>query len=122
MAFRVAVRTIEAWLLADRERIAAWLDIPLQRVPGTPDEVADPKTTLINLARRSQSRRVRADLVPREGSGRRVGPLYPSRLIEFVQGERHGWRPAVAARKSDSLRRCLLHLRALATLEKGGAT
>ncbi|HEV8200977.1 MAG TPA: hypothetical protein VGS03_13225 [Candidatus Polarisedimenticolia bacterium] len=120
MAFRVAVRAIEAWLLADRERMAAWLDVPLQQVPGVPDTEADPKAALINLARRSRSWEVRADLVPREGSGRKAGPLYPSRLIEFVQGERHGWRPAVAARTSDSLRRCLRHLRNLATPIRGG--
>ena len=44
----------------------------------------DPKTTLINLARRSRRRAIREGIVPREGSGGRVGSGYPGRLIEFV--------------------------------------
>ncbi len=114
MAFRVAVRAVEAWLLADRERASIWLDVPLRLIPESPDDEVDPKETLINLARRSRSRNIRTDLVPRQGSDRRVGPLYASRLIEFTHDERRGWRPSVGARASESLGRCLRHLRRLA--------
>jgi hypothetical protein len=113
MAFRIVVRAIEAWLLADRERVSLWLDVPLHRIPMQPERASDPKRTLVDLARRSRSRAVREDLVPRVGSGRRVGPLYSSRLIEFVQDRRRGWRPREAARSADSLDRCLRHLRRL---------
>lgn len=111
MAFRVAVRAVEAWLLADRQRIASWFAVPLRLVPPRPEELPDPKLEVVNLGRRSRSRNVRDDLVPRDGSGRRVGARYPSRMIEFVLDERHGWRPEVAARSSDSLDRCLRDLR-----------
>lgn len=113
MCFRVAVRAIEAWLLADRERIASSLGISLQRVPDSPDNLTHPKTELVNLARRSRSRAIREDLVPRQRSGRSVGPLYTARLMEFVEDEHAGWRPDQAAIRSDSLRRCIDRLSSL---------
>jgi hypothetical protein len=85
MCFRVAVRAIEAWLLADRERIANNLGISLRRVPDSPDNLAHPKTVLVNLARQSRLRAVREELVPRERSRRLVGPLYTTRLMAFAE-------------------------------------
>lgn len=110
MCFRVAVRSIEAWLLADRERIGHLLGISRAWLPANPDSLNDPKRELINLARRSRRRGVRDDLVPREGSGRSVGPLYTTRMIEFLQDEVAGWRPDQALRVSESLERCVLGL------------
>jgi hypothetical protein len=54
---------------------------------------------------------IREDMLPRRGSGRPIGPAYTSRMIEFVE---NNWRPEVAARSSDSLRRCLVRLREIA--------
>lgn len=113
MTFRVAVRAIEAWLLADRERIARLLEVDERLVAKRPEELSDPKRAFVDLARRSGSRDVRRDFVPREGSGRKVGPLYASRVIEFVQDRRSGWRPKVAAHSADSLHRCLRRLEQL---------
>jgi len=115
MHLRVAVRAIEAWLLADAERLAVFLGIRAALIPPNPDAEQDPKSTLINLARRSRRRIIREDIVPREGSGGRVGPGYAGRLIEFVAAAEHPWRPDIAARRSDSLRRCLETLQALRT-------
>ena len=111
MCFRVAVRAVEAWLLADRERIAGILGISSGRVPDDPDNLTDPKTELVNLARRSNSRSIREQIVPRQGSGRSVGSLYTARLVEFIEDEDGGWRPDQAAVGSDSLRRCIDRLR-----------
>jgi len=115
MLLRVAVRAIEAWLLADAERLADFLGIRAARIPSNPDAEPDPKTTFINLARKSRRGTIRKDIVPREGSGSRVGPGYTGRLIEFVMAAEHPWRPDVAAQRSDSLRRCLESLYALKT-------
>jgi len=114
MCFRVAVRTIEAWLMADRERLAAFLHVPARSVPGNPETLPDPKRAVVDLARRSRRSEIRADMVPRPDSGRAVGPAYTSRLIEFATDRRRGWRPTVAARSADSLARCVRALRALA--------
>lgn len=114
MCFRIAVRAAEAWVLADRERIAGRLGIALSRVPNDPDALQDPKRELVNLARHSRRRAVREDLVPRQGSGRPVGPLYSSRMIEFIRDEDAGWRPDRASNVSQSLERCVRRLRQFA--------
>ncbi len=62
---------------------------------------------MVDIARQSRRRQVRLDMVPRPSSGRVVGPAYTSRLIEFVRDIEHGWRPAEAARSSESMGRCL---------------
>ncbi len=113
MHLRVAVHAIEAWLLADAERLSAFLGIRAALIPSNPDIEPDPKSTLINLARRSRRRAIREDIVPRDGSGGRVGPGYTGRLIEFVTATKHLWRPDVAVQHSDSLRRCTDALQAL---------
>jgi len=113
LLLRVAVREIEAWILGDRERIAEFLGISIGHIPRDPDSIADPKETLVALARRSRRKDIREDIVPRIGSGRRVGPAYGSRVIEFVRDTADGWRPDRAAGDSVSLARCLAALRAI---------
>jgi hypothetical protein len=114
MCFRVAVREVEAWLLADRERLADFLHISISKIPSAPESIEDPKQTMVNMARRSRLRAIQKDMVPRPESGRQVGPAYPSRLIEFVENREKGWRPDVAAGSSSSLHRCLQCLSRLA--------
>jgi len=105
MCFRIAVREVEAWLLADRERISAFLGVGTVKVPRDPETLEDPKRTLVDLARQSRRRDIREDMVPRPGSGRSVGPAYTSRMIEFAV-DAGRWRPEVAAVNSRSLGRC----------------
>ncbi len=107
MCFRVAVREIEAWLLADRDKLAAFLSVSPSRIPLSPEEIGDPQRAMVELGRRSRRREIREDMVPRPGSGRVVGPGYTSRLIEFAADYETGWRPDAAAQVSDSLKRCL---------------
>ena len=102
MCFRIAVREVESWLLADRESLADFLGIALSRVPTNPENLDDPKAVLVNLARSSRRRDIRVDMVPRPEGGRQVGPAYASRLIEYAQGP---WRPNVATQHADSLQR-----------------
>jgi hypothetical protein len=107
LCFRVAVREIESWLLADRERLAKCLSIAVSRIPLDPEKLASPKSTMVELARHSRRRDIREDMVPRPGSGRKVGPAYTAQLIEFARDSKRGWRPDVAAEISDSLNRCV---------------
>jgi hypothetical protein len=106
MRFRIAVRTIEAWLLSDGERFATFFSVPGSKVPLDPEAIADPKQAVVNIANHSKRRAIREDLLPVPGSGRRVGPGYEARMIEFVL-DPNGWRPDVAATRADSLRRCM---------------
>ncbi len=102
MCFRIAVRAVESWLLADRESLAAYLSISESHSPVAPETLNNPKETLVNLARRSRRRRLREDMTPRPSGGRPVGPAYTSRLIEYTLTH---WRPDDAARHADSLLR-----------------
>lgn len=110
MCFVVAVRQVEAWLLADAERISRFLSVSRSRIPRQPEQLQRPKRDIVQLARRSRSRRIREDLVPRQRSGREVGSAYTSRLIDFVEDLEQGWRPYVAAESAPSLARCLTRL------------
>lgn len=113
MRLRVAVREVESWLIADRERIASFLAVSKSLVPIDPENLPDPKAAVINLARRSRRREIREDLAPRPGSGRKIGPAYVSRLMEYVRDAKSGWRPNVAAAKAPSLKKCLSSLASL---------
>lgn len=107
MTCRVAVRAVEAWLMGDCDHLASFLGVAASRLPVDPDAVADPKQTLVNAAATSRRRAIREDMAPRPGSGRAVGPNYAGRLIEFLTDETGGWRPDVAATRSNSLARAI---------------
>jgi hypothetical protein len=113
MFCRVAVRAIEAWLLADRDRIAAMLGISVQRIPREPDSLDDPKRHLVDLARNSNRGEIIASIVPRPGSGRSVGPNYNAKMVDFVTAGR--WRINTARYSSASLQRTLDRLQELAS-------
>lgn len=104
LCFRVAVREIESWLLADADALAAYLNVRRERIPAVPDRLANPKNAMISLARHSRNRRIRRDMVPLAGVGGRTGLRYAARMAEYVQG---AWRPEVAALRSESLRRAM---------------
>lgn len=107
---RIPVRSVESWLLADHENLAAYLGLSKASLPAKPDELDQPKRTLVALAARSRRRQLRRDMSPGEASTAVVGPAYTSRVIEFASDL---WMPQKAARRSPSLRRCLSALRKL---------
>ena len=112
MRFRIAVRAIEAWLMADRESIASFLYVASSKIQHAIELDPNPKQTLINIARTSRNKGIRDDIVPRQESGATVGPLYVAQLTEFA--EKH-WRPDVAQEHSKSLQRCIDALSTLAS-------
>jgi hypothetical protein len=113
MCLRVAVREIESWLLADKQRIAQYLAVRTNLIPDNTDLIVDPKAQIVTLATQSRRSDIRQDMVARTGSGQKVGPAYASRMIEFIQ---NGWRPEIAAENSDSLQRSIVAIRRLAAL------
>lgn len=106
---RIAVREVEAWLLADADGLAEFLQVPKVKIPPQPELLEDPKRMLVNIARRSRSRRLAAERAPRPGSRAQTGPLYNQRLGGFVS---ESWNVERAAQEAPSL------ARALAALEK----
>lgn len=118
MRFRIAVRAVEAWLLADKESIADFFAVSLSQIPHQVDQLLDPKQTLVNIARKSRNRSIREDMVPRQGSVVSVGPLYVPRLNEFTT--KH-WRPDEGEKNSESLYRCIKSLLTLASFSASGS-
>lgn len=106
--FRVAVREVEAWLLADTCNLSSFLTVPQNLMPVHCDNLAEPKERLVYLARRARSREIRDRIVPKPGSTAKQGPDYNGCLSAFV---RNFWDIAAACTESDSLNRAVLKLR-----------
>jgi len=104
LCLRVAVREVEAWLLADSHNLAQFLGVPPNCIPHSPEQIGDPKNEMVNLASQSRKRAIRKDMVPTPNTGQQVGAAYSARLIEFV--ERH-WDIQQAASRSPSLQRAI---------------
>jgi hypothetical protein len=104
LIFRIAVRSVESWLLAHRKALARFFGIPEKQIPTDPDEIENPKQFLIQSAAKSPKREIRAAIVPAPQSTAFIGPDYNGKLIEFVERE---WQAREAAKYSPSLERAL---------------
>jgi len=109
---RIAEPMLESWLLADRQRLAAFLGVRVSQVPTHPEKDPNPKQRIVQLARISSRREIRQDLIPNPGSGGIVGPGYTSRMEEFISAY---WEPERAAKCSQSLRRAIAAIRKVCT-------
>lgn len=89
LLFRIAVREVEAWLLADSDSFAKFLGV---------------SQTLINIARKSRNRELHEAIVPRSNSTAKVGRDYNGQLIYFVNNY---WQMEVAKLCSPSLQRAI---------------
>lgn len=107
MCLRIAVRAAEAWLLADHQSFSSFFKVRANQIPPEPDAEQDPKRALLGAIEHSTSSAIRADLLPRPGSGRRVGPSYVGQLIEFIET---AWEPGNARMRSTSLARAMDHI------------
>jgi hypothetical protein len=110
LVVRFAEMEIEAWIMADREKLSTFLEVPLVRIPMNVDQLDDPKQSLVNAARSSRNSRIRDEMCPVQGASNRVGPAYNDRLESFIRNE---WRMAVAAQNSPSLQRAERRIREL---------
>ncbi len=104
LLFRVAVREVEAWVLADRVSFAKFLGIRVNLLPDNPDQIHNTKESLIGVVRNSRRADVREDIVPPVGSTRTQGPNYNGRLTAFIESS---WNIGRACAFSPSLRRTL---------------
>lgn len=111
LIFRVAVRQVESWLLADRASIARLLNVSARQVPGNPDTLPDAKQSLLKLAS-GAPRRVRDRLLAEKGATARQGLGYNAVLVDYVRSH---WSPAQASVCSNSLHRARVRLSSLAT-------
>jgi hypothetical protein len=105
VALRIVVRSIETWLMADRQ--AAIKFFRTSEIPSDPEDLRRPKIALVNACRRSSSASIRRGMVPLTGSGSPVGVDFARLVIEF--GVLH-WDPLRARQNAPSLDRTLVRL------------
>jgi len=110
MLFRVVVQEIESWLLADRSSIAQFLGVRRSLVPYHPENLPDPKRSLVELARSSRYVSLKHDLVPNDPTQNDQGPGYTFRMEHFV---RQQWDLEASMPNAPSLRRCVRRVRQL---------
>jgi len=101
--FRVAVREVEAWLLADTKGISKFLGIARANFPRKPDLLQNPKESLLEILQNKGTKRWHKQMLP-SGKTASIGPLYNAKLCEFAS--KH-WNPAHAATNSPSLLRAI---------------
>jgi hypothetical protein len=109
--FRVAVRQVESWLLADRDGMARLLKVSVRDIPRNPDNLPDAKRSLLQLAQRAP-RAIRDDLLAERGAAAAQGLGYNAVLSNFV---RTSWNPSEAEHRSNSLARARMRMHELAT-------
>ena len=107
LLFRVAVREVEAWLLAHREAFAAFAGIRTAMIPRDVEQIDDPKKCLIEIVSKSKKRALREDIVPPPDGTRKQGPNYNGCLAMYVHKD---WDPNVAGLHSGSLARMIAAL------------
>jgi hypothetical protein len=110
MIFRIAVREIEAWLLADRKGFSKFTGIPTIKIPNNPEILDDPKQILLNLVHRFGKKEIKSELLPATGSTAKIGFGYNSVLSHFVKNQ---WSVERASQSSDSLNRTINRIRQL---------
>ena len=100
--FRVAVREVESWIIADHEAWGKFIEIPSVNFSTQPDQLDDPKRHLLNVIRRKGRKKIHREMLPRGSS--QIGPRYNEVLCNFVDNL---WEPGRAAKRSPSLDRAL---------------
>ncbi len=109
LLFRIAVREIESWLLADHLSVKKVVKTTA-KIPESPDLLNNPKQTLLNLIDKYGYRQFKEDLIRKEGNNCFQGIGYNNVLSAFVEST---WSASRAAKRSDSLRRSIDHLQSI---------
>ena len=101
---RIAVRSIESWLLSDRDALAEFFNVA--SLPHAPDDLPEPKTRLLIAAKRAK-KEIRQDLIKLEGAQISQGMSYNNRMSKWVN---ESWDPLRASQNSPSLLRTINRL------------
>lgn len=109
LIFRVAVREIESWLIADGIAMKKLLSNGANNLERSPDNLRYPKNYLLRRALRAP-KSIKADLVVKKQNNLLQAIQYNNRLCQFVK---ESWCPNRAAENSNSLSRAILRLREL---------
>ncbi len=111
LLFRIAVREVEAWLLADRINFAKFLGVPVSRITTDPEGIPKPKEFIFELARRSKKHSIKEGIPPKGTA--KTGQLYNPLLAQFVLQH---WSLETAAEHAPSLAKFALRLEEFSTM------
>ena len=111
LLIRIVDQCIESWILADRQGVAEFCELPIASVRPCDSR---PKDHLLRLFQKAQFK----DAVLHEGGKLVFGPAYELHLQRLMT---HHWSIERAAAESDSLRRALKRLTDLHDRLGGGA-
>ena len=100
--FRVIVREVESWILADHTAWAKFIEIPATNFSTQPDQLDDPKGHLLNVIRRKGTKKIHREMLPQGHA--HIGPRYNEVLCNFID---NSWMPERAAVNSPSLDRAI---------------
>ena len=92
--------------MADRKNFAKFIGVSYEKIPFKPDEIRNPKDTLISLITKSKNSAIRTDMVPKNNSAL-IGPYYNAQLTKFIH---HHWDLQTAINNSPSLKKAHLAL------------
>jgi hypothetical protein len=106
LLFRVAVREVEAWVMADKRSFSEFLGISPAIIGNEVDSIVDPKSYLLRISERAKAS-IKRELLPRKGVLARQGFGYNEVLGSFV---RNHWSSTRAAEHSQSLKKALIRL------------
>lgn len=106
LMFRVVVREIESWVLADCAAFSRFFGVSPAKIPYNPDLLPDPKATLLKIIEGSR-REIREAMIAKKGALAIQGVGYNTLLCEFVRKE---WSSGRASERSDSLKRAFERL------------
>ncbi len=109
LIFCVAVREVEAWLLADRDNLADFLGIAKTNFSAEPENLDYPKRHLLDVIRSKGRKRFHRDMLPKGNA--HIGPEYNRVLCDFVENH---WSIDKAQQCSPSLQRTVNALRRIA--------
>lgn len=110
MCLRFAVRSMESWLMADRDAFVNFFGVRRELLKEEPEALSNPKQYLTSVCARSKKRQIRQGIPPQPGQGRSVGPEYSDLIREFAEDH---WDPQRACANAPSLKRALDSLTAL---------
>lgn len=108
--FRIVVREIESWIMADRDAFANYISISPNKIPRDIEQIEDPKEFLLNLIKVSGNREIKNDMLPPKGSTSKFGPLYNDLLRNFIINH---WNLERARKHTTSLDKLVIRLREL---------
>jgi len=110
---RVATRTVESWIMADRKKFARYFDLTESLLPAVPDNELRLRKDFFTLLWKKGNTALRKKnligMLPSKDS--HIGPKYNDILCDFI--ERH-WSPFRAEQNSPCLKRTMDRLRFIA--------